>query len=150
MNFEMGKKLRWIKGDNIDIVETIIKGNDENYIYFESGQRINPNVINEFMIEDDGISILDNLNPNFVLDTTPIKEEKNSEIALLFKGKNISNKKVRFEHNFNFPTDFIIKGLLLSIGYNEVEPVLIKMIKNQILQDVNFISKNIVQKLIKK
>jgi hypothetical protein len=79
-----------------------------------------------------------------------IVEKIESEFLLLFKGRNIIDKKIKFDLNLKIPTEFIIKGLLSAYGLSEIEPSLILMIKKQILDNIEEISKNIAYKITEK
>jgi hypothetical protein len=104
------------------------------------------------MIEDFGEDLVGN---NFIENSMQVPEilintKPESEFLLLFKGRNLIDKKIKFDLDLKVPTEFIIKGLLSAYGLTEIEPSLILMIKKQILDNIEEISKKLVLKVTEK
>lgn len=90
---------------------------------------------------------------NFDSNMNPQPENKSvpeSEFSMLFKGKNLINRKLKMDVDLKVPTDFIIKGLLSAYGLNDIEPSIIYMVKDQLIKELDNLSKNIASKIISK
>ena len=149
-------------------------------VYFESGRSIFITQIEEFLMDYAEFKEDEVMNPNYeqievkpmfdsskFTNNTQFNQEfvntqfnQNSlieektlnkpEFSLLFKGKNIVSKSIKMDIDLKVPTDFIIKGLLSAYGLADIEPSLIYMIKEQLISDLDNISKNISNKILNK
>lgn len=148
---------QWIKGDNIGIIEKF-KESSNGFIIFESGRRINENLLYEFLIEvNDEIDTLDinnipKVKTAFDIETEAgLKFEKNinnkknqsgvknikseNPIRILLEKQSKNNSvKVEIEFDINIPKKEVIKLLQESFNDN-VEEELISFIKDKLNKD---------------
>lgn len=89
---------QWIKGERLGTVEVVSQGaTDDSWINFESGRRINKDLINEFMMQVDSINI--------------IPFENKPDKPTVKKAQTSSPKQVAVTP----PTDNIIKDIINSV-----------------------------------
>jgi hypothetical protein len=56
--FEENKSFQWIKGDHLGLIEKVSSKEDDVWVYFESGRRINKSIANEFLVSADDDSVI--------------------------------------------------------------------------------------------
>ena len=56
--FEENKSFQWIKGDHLGLIEKVSSKEDDMWVYFESGRRINKSIANEFLVSADDDSVI--------------------------------------------------------------------------------------------
>ena len=56
--FEENKSFQWIKGDHLGLIEKVSSKEDDMWVYFESGRRINKSIANEFLVSVDDDSVI--------------------------------------------------------------------------------------------
>ena len=56
--FEENKSFQWIKGDHLGLIEKVSSKEDDMWVYFESGRRINKSIANEFLVVADDDSVI--------------------------------------------------------------------------------------------
>lgn len=151
---------QWVKGDRFgDIVTVSEKQKDNKWLYFEDGTRINPSLIDEFLLKiEKENQVLDVKNNSLSKDTNNIKpatEKSNNEPTIMGKmilkmsKKNVVN--VPIQININIPTPDLYN--MLSGGMEEedlneeVLAVALKQIEINTLQE--YVKENISQFLTK-
>lgn len=56
--FEENQSFQWIKGDHLGLIEKVSSKEDDTWVYFESGRRINKSIANEFLVVADDDSVI--------------------------------------------------------------------------------------------
>ena len=56
--FEENQSFQWIKGDHLGLIEKVSSKEDDTWVYFESGRRINKSLANEFLVVADDDSVI--------------------------------------------------------------------------------------------
>jgi hypothetical protein len=130
------RRFQWIKGDKVGNIEVYksekVKGNI-NFIIFESKNKINSALVNEFMIEifDDSeiLNMSETNTPDKGFNSAPAEKviEKSPIRLLLEKQKDSSKDKIDIAINLNLPSKDMFNLLMSSFG-EDVEKELISLI----------------------
>jgi len=56
--FEENQSFQWIKGDHLGLIEKVSSKEDNTWVYFESGRRINKSIAQEFLVVVDDDSVI--------------------------------------------------------------------------------------------
>ena len=154
------KYYQWVKGDytgRIETVDSYLDENDLNFIVFESGKRINADLLLEYLIEvpehqakiAEESAIIDEL-PTMVASNPAIQQPKpishSPIMQLLLNQKNESINSIDVSLEIKIPRKEMVDVLKNSFG-DEIEEDLYQYIHNQL--DYSVI-KETVQEKIKK
>jgi hypothetical protein len=158
------KYYQWVKGDYTGRIETVVDNLDENglnFVVFESGKRINADLLLEYLmevpehqakiaeesaIETSQPSILSPVD-NLHAAPPPVKQASNSPVMqLLLNQKNESKNSIEVSLEIKIPKKEMVEVLRNSFG-EEIEEDLYQYIHNQL--DYSAI-KEAVQEKIKK
>lgn len=150
MDLISDKILYWIKGDNLGKQE-VLDFYDETYVYFKSGERIVKLLIDEYLSETKS-----NFNiQEFTVNHEPenyahFQQTDTSTISLLFKGKNIALKTIKLNLDLKLPTESALKLILNAYGIDELQLDYLNFIKSQILENLDTLSKKVLDSTTKK
>jgi len=157
------KYYQWVKGDYIGRVETVKENLDENglnFVIFESGKRINFDLLLEYLMEvpehqakiAEESAILENAkqaHPSIIetpVSSSPKSSHNSPVMQLLLNQKKEENSTLEVSLDIKIPKKEMVDVLRVSFG-DEIEDDLYQYIHNQL--DYNFI-KEAVQEKIKK
>lgn len=152
------KYYQWVKGDYVGRIETVKGDLDENglsFVIFESGKRINADLLLEYLIEvpeyqakvaeEAAIETITHLNP--ANKPTVIQVVKHSPVMqLLINQKIVTDETVNITFDIKIPKKDMVSVLRDSFG-DEIEDDLYQYIDNQLTQAS---IKETVQEKIKK
>lgn len=79
--FEENKSFQWIKGDHLGLIEKVSSREDDMWVYFESGRRINKSIANEFLVSADDDSVIPFDTIEQVLPRIEVKQKNKRELS---------------------------------------------------------------------